>query len=256
MRTSPSSSNLGFVLSLLFFSATVASFVACTDHSNDPPAASSSSSGGDPQADASTEPETDAGSPDVATDAKDSGITGKCADTFGDKLTEGFGRIDGLVWAVQKPSDTQCVFPNNDHVIIQVLMGGAVYRMVANVQSDRTLDDGGPAPPVRYAAITHALPPPAWADGWHTDVALDYPTTLGVHNDAFTPNTLDELVTKIATEVKPGDPISVYAQSGNGRPESAHLIHRNGKQKDGAIVVAPTSASPKILLFHFAEQVF
>ena len=37
---------------------------------------------------------------------------------------------------------------------------------------------------------------------------------------------------------------------------SAHLIHRNGQQNDGAIVVDPTGAQPTWLLFHFANQTF
>jgi hypothetical protein len=129
-------------------------------------------------------------------------------------------------------------------------MDGAVYRLVVNVLST------GAEPKVRYATVPHAMPAPAFAEGWHTGVSLDYPTTLGVHNAAFTPYSLDELVAKIAANVKVGDTISIYAQSGAGRPESAHLIHRNtNSQKDGAIVVSPTS-SPKFLLFHFDEQVF
>jgi hypothetical protein len=181
----------------------------------------------------------------------DGGITGECAKSFGNQLTAGFGRIDGVVYAVQKPSDTQCVWPNDDHVIVQVLMNGAVYRLVVNVQSDQVGQD----PKVRYAALAHAMPAPAFAEGWHTGVTLDYATTLGAHNASFSPFTLDELVGKIAAALKPGDPISIYGTSGTNRPESAHLIHRNLGGKDGAIVVSPKS-SPKFLLFHFDEQVF
>jgi len=197
----------------------------------------------------------DAGSTivDATAPAKEAeaGLTGQCASAFGDKLTVGFGRIDGIVYAVQKPSDTQCVMPNNDHVIVQVLMNGAVYRLVVNVESN------GADPNIRYAAAPHALPAPAFAEGWHTGLALDYPTDLDLHNAAFSPHTLEEAVTKIAAEVKVGDPISVYAQSGAGRPESAHLIHRNGAttKKDGAIVVSPTT-QPKFLAFHFSDQTF
>jgi hypothetical protein len=199
-----------------------------------------------------TEP--DAG-PDPATSDSgtradaDSGLTGKCADTFGDKLTEGFGRIDGVVYAVQKPSDTQCTFPNDDHVIVQVLMNGAVYRLVTNVLSN------GADSKVRFAEVPHALPAPAFAEGWHEGVDLDYPTTLDAHDDDFTPYSMEDLVTKIVEEVKVGSSISVYGTSGKGRPESAHLIHRGSNQEDGAIVVDPTG-SPKFLLFHFPNQNF
>ena len=55
----------------------------------------------------------------VSTDAPVDGFvpTGKCADAFGSELVAGFGRIDGTIYAVQKPSDTTCTFPNSDHVV-------------------------------------------------------------------------------------------------------------------------------------------
>ena len=178
--------------------------------------------------------------------------TGLCATTFGSALTQGFGRIDGTVYAVQKPSDTTCTFPNSDHVILQVLMNGAVYRLVVNVQSDRAGSD----PKILIATLPHALPAPAFSEGWHTDAPLDYVTALGAHSDAsFTALTLADATTKIATDVKVGDSISVYGTSGAGRPESAHLIHRNAANADGAIVLRPT-ASPQFILFHFDNQTF
>jgi hypothetical protein len=189
----------------------------------------------------------------VAQPAVDAGpSTGKCADTFGSALTPGFGRIDGTIYAVQKPSDTTCTLPNATHVILQVLMNSAVYRLVVNVQSDRAGSD----PKIRIATLEHALPAPAFAEGWHVPAPLDYVTSLGAHSDAsFTALTLDEATTKIASELKIGDPVSVYGTSGDGRPESAHLIHRNAPDQDGAIVVNPTT-TPKLLLFHFDNQTF
>ncbi|MBX3189920.1 MAG: hypothetical protein KF819_23035 [Labilithrix sp.] len=205
---------------------------------------------------ATEEPEAEAGIDDggVIDAAPDAVVpTGKCADAFGSALTEGFGRIDGIVYAVQKPSDTQCVMPNDDHVVVQVLMNGAVYRMVVNVQSDRQ----GVDPKIRVAVVPHALPPPAFAEGWHLGAVLDYARTLDVHaGSAFTPRALAEAVAQIDGEVKVGDPVSVYAVSGAGRPESAHLVHRNRRDEDGAIVVLPSSATPKFLLFHFDGQTF
>lgn len=112
-----------------------------------------------------------------------------CASAFGSALTEGFGRIDGIVYAVQKPTDKTCTFPNGDHVILQVLMNSAVYRLVINVQSDRATAD----PRIQIATMPHALPAPAFAEGWHAAAPLDYVTSLGAHADAsFTPLTLEE----------------------------------------------------------------
>lgn len=181
----------------------------------------------------------------------DSGLTGQCASTFGAALTTGFGRIDGTIYAVQKPSDTQCTMPNSDHVVLQVLMNGAVYRMVVNVQGS------GADTRIWYVKLAHALPAPAYAEGWHADAQLDYVTTLDAHTTSpFQPFTMDPLVTELAGELHVGDPISVYATVGAGRPESAHLVHRNATNQDGAIVLAPSSATPSFLLFHFADQTF
>lgn len=190
--------------------------------------------------------------PDAAAEAGPT-FTGQCAGSFGSALTEGFGRIDGLVYAVQKPSDTACVLPNRDHVVVQVYMGGAVYRLVVNVMSDRA----GQSPDVRYAKLPHALPAPAWSDGWHADTPLDYAKTLGASSatSGFAPKAMNDLVAEIASALTVGAKVSVYATSGDGRPESAHLVHRNKTDRDGAIVVDPTT-SPKFLLFHFDGQTF
>lgn len=187
----------------------------------------------------------------------DAGLTGICASTFGSELTAGFGRIDGTVYAVQKPSDTQCTLPNSDHIIIQVLMHGAVYRLVTNVKSDRPAPDGGDNRVQMIAVGSIPLPAPAFAEGWHIgdDIWIDYVRHFNVHAEQFTPQDIDPLVQDIASRIHVGDPISIYAQSGEGRPDSAHLVHRNGHGKDGAIVLNPT-ADPTYLLFHFAEQRF
>ena len=60
-----------------------------------------------------------------------------CVDSFGDALTDSFGRIDGKLIAVVKPTDTQCPTFNNDHLLLEVEMNAAVYRVVVNVISDR-----------------------------------------------------------------------------------------------------------------------
>lgn len=232
---------------LLAFAACAAVLVACSANSSSPATPADDAGGADDGATA----DLDAGSTaDAAADALKP--TGLCATTFGSALTEGFGRIDGTVYAVQKPSDTMCTFPNRDHVVLQVLMNGAVYRLVVNVQSDRAGSD----PKILIATLPHALPAPPFAEGWHTDAPLDYVTSLGAHSDAsFTALTLADATTKIATDVKVGDAVSVYGTSGAGRPESAHLIHRNATNADGAIVLSPT-ASPQFILFHFDNQTF
>jgi hypothetical protein len=190
--------------------------------------------------------------PDVLPDVGGDGSkAAACASTFGDALTASFGRIDGFVTAVVGPPDMQCPLPNNDHVIVQVRMAGKIYRMVVNVQSDRGADLR-----VRFGTIDHALLAPAWAEGWHTGIPLDYPSMLDAHVAAFMPYEMTPLVAKITDALTIGAPVSVYASSSGGA--SAHKIHRNtaGTNSDGAIVVDPQGAKPKWLLFHFADQTF
>jgi hypothetical protein len=225
--------------------------MACS--SSSAPAAGPSGPGADAGSNAD---DSSAADPD-ATAASDANAdafvaTGMCADAFGSELTAGFGRIDGTIYAVQKPTDTACTLPNRDHVVLQVLMHSAVYRLVINVQSDRA----GADPKIRIATLDHALPSPPFAEGWHLPATLDYVTALGAHSDAsFTALTLDEATTTIVSALKVGDPVAVYGTSGAGRPESAHLIHRNAASQDGAIVINPTT-SPAFMLFHFDNQTF
>jgi hypothetical protein len=171
-----------------------------------------------------------------------------CASTFGTELTSAFGRLDGVVTAVVKPIDQQCAGVNGDHVVIEAKMNGAIYRLVVNIQSD--FGD----PQVNYLAIDHALPPPAWAEGWHTGLAVDYPTTFGVHVGEFKPHPLAELADIVTDAIPLGEKISVYAESSGGA--SAHKVHRNTGKTDGAIVLDPEGAKPRVLLFHFSTQNF
>jgi hypothetical protein len=199
-----------------------------------------------------------AASPDAATtSAADSDPdVGVCVGAFGDQLTSGFGRIDGTLVAIVRPViDAACPMPNRDHVILEVSMDGTVYRMVVNVESDRPDGDRR----VQMATVDAPLPAPAWSEGWHLGVALDYASTLGQHGDqGFTPLEMTPLVTSIVSALRVGQPISVYGVSGQGRPDSAHDIHRNraGDSADGAIVVGPDTATPGFLLFRFANQTF
>ncbi len=176
-----------------------------------------------------------------------------CAATFGKALTSAFGRLDGTLLAVVTPTDTQCAQPNSDHLIVQVKVNGAAYRMVVNILSTVA----GVDPRVLLDEVEAPLPSPAWSEGWHPGVTLDYVTTLAVHSDDFTPYEMNALVTRVSERLTLGAPISVYATSTGGtKADSAHLIHRNQAGKDGAIVVDPQGAKPSFLLFHFAEQTF
>jgi hypothetical protein len=176
-----------------------------------------------------------------------------CASAFGDALTNSFGRIDGVVQAIVTPTDQQCAMPNSDHVIVQVRMNDAVYRLVVNVQSD------GSDAQVRYGERTGPKLTKPWEEGWHPGEKLDYAADLGVHSDdaLFEPYPMTDLVKKVSDAITVGARISVYATStGGSYAHSAHKIHRNKRSDDGALVLSPTDKSPRWLLFRFGDQSF
>ncbi len=169
---------------------------------------------------------------------------------YGNALTSPFGRIDGTVFAIVKPEDTQCDGVNNDHVVVEIKMLGDVYRMVTNVMSDQ-----GP-PDVYFLEKAAALPAPAWAEGWHLNAPLSYITDLGVHSTDFMTYNLVDLSNLITHRLDVGSKVSVYAATDGGY--SAHLIHKNDgpPNMDGAIVIDADTNDPKFMLFHFDEMVF
>jgi hypothetical protein len=172
-----------------------------------------------------------------------------CATSFGDSLTNAFGRLDGTVLAVVPPNDQTCAMPNMTHLVIQVTMNGAAYRMVVDVLSD----EGDPN--VSFYELNAPLADGAWAEGWHAGVDFDYVLTLMVHSTSFTSMTQANLVAKVTSEITLGSKISFFATSMD-EPTSAHLVHRNETNQDGAIVIGPDTASPHYLLFCFSDQTF
>jgi hypothetical protein len=199
-------------------------------------------------------PDADAAAPDAGREAGalDSGLPlppGQCTGSFGHGLTNGYGRIDGILQAYVKPTATSCPDADSTHLILQIAMKGAIYEIAVNVLSD----DGSY---VLTTAIDHALPGPAYSEGWHTGVSLDYPTTLGVTSSQFTAYSESALVSLVASQLTNGTPITVY---GHGYTTGAHDIHYYGDSDDGAIVLDPDAVAPAMphwLLFHFDEQTF
>lgn len=185
---------------------------------------------------------------DAAPDALDKSAT--CAPSFGNKLTSAYGRLDGTIVAIVPPNDQACAEPNMTHLVVQVRMGGDVYRMVVDVLSNQG------SPDVGFFELDAPLVGPAWTDGWHTGLSLDYPSQLMIHSTQFTPMVQADLVAKITGELDLGAKLSVFATSA-GEPDSAHLVHRGSvKNQDGAIVIGPDTASPHWLVMKFDEDMF
>ncbi len=235
-----------------FLGVVVVLSLACGDDGADPRSPSASGSAGTGAASGSAGAGASSGDGEAGSGGAPVGDdkAALCADTFGDAIPKGFSRLDGTLLAVVQPKDEDCPRPNGDHVIIQVTTGGQHYRMVVNVQSDRPDAD----PRVGLAIVEHAMVGPAWADGVRKFLDLDYVLDLDAHADSFTPYELAPLSQRIADELTIGAKVSVYASSDGG--DSAHKIHRNSRSEDGAIVIDPTGATPKWLLFRFQNQTF
>ena len=210
--------------------------------------------GADASADAKTDADAKANTgPDTGAEAADAAPVDKsltCASSFGENLTPAFGRIDGTVVAIVPPGDEACTLPNSTHLVIQVMQSGLVYRMVVDVLSDQG------SPDVLFAELDAPLAGQAWAEGWHTDASLDYVTTLSTHSTSFTAMVEGDLVATITAEIALGSKISIFATATSSEPDSAHLVHRNLTDQDGAIVLGPDAANPHYLLMRFDEQTF
>lgn len=167
-----------------------------------------------------------------------------CVSSFGSLFTKSDGRADGTLVALVRPVDQQCPMPNSTHVVLEISMQGQVQRLVVSV-------DG-----VGVTTASAPLLGPAYAEGWHENLDLDYPSYLGVHSTDFKTVTLDGGVAFICNHLTIGAKVSVYAYSDGSKPSSAHQVHRNDNYPDGAIVVSPTAAQPTYLLFRYTDQTF
>jgi hypothetical protein len=208
------------------------------------------------RADAGDDP-IDAGTPDAlvfvdatpgpdAADLPDGPPTRRaCTNDLGNALDEVHGRLDGILVSIVEPGFGDCN-ADQGHVHLQVEMNGATYDVAVNVDDPEN---------VRYLARDLPLGGPAWTEGWHTgeDGLLDYPA-MGVHAGDFASVPRDQLTAAIDAELADANHVSIY-MTGYG-PDGGHNIHRRSTFLDGAIVIRPLSAHPRLLLFHFDDQDF
>ena len=122
---------------------------------------------------------TDGAPPDTGDPGDGTPMRRACTSTFGTALSNVYGRMDGYLVAIVPPaSSTAPCNADPTHLHLQVLIGGAVYDVAVNVGTNDATND------VHSTTLDHALVGPAWSEGWHTTVTVDYPT-LGVHADAM-----------------------------------------------------------------------
>jgi hypothetical protein len=173
-----------------------------------------------------------------------------CTESYGQGLTSGYGRLDGILVAIVAPgpSSAPC---NADptHVHLQVEALGAVYDIAVNVGSDLASND------VHTATLDSVAIGAPWSEGWHTGVTTDY-AALGVDAAALPLRTQAQTVAALMAELATVNHITVYGTGYSPTPTGAHLIHRTGGGRDGMLVTKPLSSAPRARLFRFSNQTF
>lgn len=163
-------------------------------------------------------------------------------DTNGTVMASGqFGRLDGILVAVV-PLDYRGCHGDDDHIHLQILAGGAYYDIAVNV-----------GPDVHSTTFDRALLAPAWSEGWHTGVSVDY-LDFAISSDTIPRPGTTALAKAMTDDLATANHISVYA-TGYG-PEGAHLVHRNGGGRDGLIVTHPLAAAAHARAFSFDSQTY
>ena len=163
-----------------------------------------------------------------------------CTSNFGNAMTTAHGRLDGILVAVVDPSHHGCS-SDSTHVHLQIKSGGQIYDSAVNV-------DGG-----FYLLHDITLPSIPWTDGWHAGEPFDY-THLGIHSTEFQSLSQSQLVPMVESELATANHVSVYMTGYNS--SGGHLVHRQGTNIDGAIVIDPLSPTSHALLFRFSTDSF
>lgn len=168
-----------------------------------------------------------------------------CTRSFGSALTRTFGRLDGYLVAIVVPGGSQCN-SDEDHVLLQVKAADVIYEIAVNVGAPNRED-------VRATAIELPLPGPAWEEGWHPGLTLDY-SSVGLNASDFTLATRANHTQAIVSDLAAANHVSIFATAWGGG--GAHLVHRNGSGRDGAIITEPLSRPAHLRLFAFSNQSF
>ena len=174
-----------------------------------------------------------------------------CTSNFGTALPSSgtFGRLDGYLVAIVPPGSTSGCNDDDAHVHLQIKMNNAIYDIAIDATNGSTgVDD------VHTGTLDRAMPAgPAWAEGFHTGVSIDYPS-LGIHSSSLTLGTKAQIVAAITADLATVNHISIFTTSYG--QTGAHLVHRNSGSTDGVLVTEPLSTTPHLRMFSFSDQSF
>jgi hypothetical protein len=169
----------------------------------------------------------------------------QCTGSFGNGLSGKHGRLDGYLVSIVPPGHKGC-HGDSDHVHLQLLMGSAIYDVAVNVRDNNGAN-------VYYLAKNMTIPDGTWSQGWHTSDGLAF-AGIGVHAGNFKALAPATLATTIENELAQANHLSVFGTGYNA--SGMHLIHYQGGQNDGAIVINPQASTSRLLMLHFANQSF
>lgn len=163
-----------------------------------------------------------------------------CTSSFGSALTVDHGRLDGYLVSIVPANTHQC---NGDssHLHLQVKANGAVYDVAVNLDA-------------LEAELDAPLPGTPWTEGWHASAPLDYAKDLNLHASVFAASSATAQRTHLEALLANVNHIVIYATAYD--PTGAHLVHREGSDRDGAIILDPLASTPHVVAFRFAQDTF
>jgi len=167
-----------------------------------------------------------------------------CVSSFGNELTQSFGRLDGFLVAIVPVGANNCN-GDSDHVHLQVRMQGEIYDVAVNVGTQGASDAG--------MAVRDVWLSMSWEEGWHTGVGLDY-ASLGVHSTDLPLKPSAQNASELTSSLASVNHISIYA-TGYG-PDGVHLVHRGFGGRDGLIITDAPSSPGKARMFRVSDQTF
>lgn len=158
---------------------------------------------------------------------------------------EPYGALEGELVSLVPPGTKGCP-EDPDHLHLQVRVGTKRYDVAVNI--DSTSHE-----PLGFATKSFgpALPPQGWAAE-----TFDYPRDLGIVSADFEKLDKAALLARLMKELSTAARIRVYGRAyadGTG----LHNIHRNGKDRDGGLLIRRANASgDRFLGLRFATDVF
>lgn len=169
-----------------------------------------------------------------------------CTGGFGSGLTTQHGRLDGYLVSIVPVGGSKTCNGDSHHIHLQVRMNGGIYDVAIDV-IDNTGGD------VYFTERDLPLLDGGWSEGWHPGDGFSY-VTEGLHATDFTATPEAQLVSTFMSELQTVNHISIF---GTGYAATGcHLIHFDGGNNDGAVVIHPLSSPAHYLMLHFANQSF